>query len=476
MTTDTPPADAATPAGPTVAVRYQPNTRAIRRYTLLYAVAGLGITLLAGSMATILLPLHVQQLEFVRVFTGADAHVDLRALTELKAQFDAGTLAPTTDQHRLLGLLDQFNSSRASSLSLVRSAGVFITMLIQPVVGMLSDRTRSPWGRRAPWIAAGSVAGAALVALLPVAPSIAVLVIIWSLVQLAVDSASGPHMTTVVDRVPASRVGALSTVTGLIVYIGGIGGSFVAGSLFAVIGLATYYPIAVALALTALCFVLFARDRSSKELVVEPLRIHSFLTSYVRALGDRDFRWAWIAKVLLFIGYAIATVYGVYMLQSYVTPALSVTEAARLAPLLQIASLPAALIAMAISGRWSDKVGRRKPFVIAASIIMAMSFLVPFVWPTVTAMFIQGAMTGVGMGVFIVVDQALFIDLLPHRESAGRDLGLANLGTSLGLALGPVLAGVIIVVSGGAYGPVWPIAFVLVIIAALAVLPIKRVR
>jgi MFS family permease len=75
-----------------------------------------------------------------------------------------------------------------------------------------------------------------------------------------------------------------------------------------------------------------------------------------------------------------------------------------------------------------------------------------------------------------VVDQALFIELLPDRESAGRDLGVSNLGTNLGQALGPIIAGVIVAASGGSYRAVWPVGFALVLIAAFAVLPIKRVR
>jgi MFS family permease len=476
MTTDTPSADAAAQTGSTVAVRYQPKTRAFRRYTLFYGLGALGIVLLYGSMSSILVPLHVQQLEFAHIFTGADAHVNLQALNTLKAQVDAGTLTPTADQHRLLGLLAQFNSSRATGLSLVTTVGALIGILVQPIVGLLSDRTRSKWGRRAPWIAGGGVAGAVLVALFPIVPTMAILVIVFSLAQLVLGAAQGPLMATVVDRVPENRIGALSTVTGLVVYLAGIGGAVVAGSLFAAIGLASYFPLAVALVLTTLCFVLFARDRSSQRLAVEPLRIRTFLASYVRALGDRDYRWAWIAKVLLFIGYGIANVYGLYMLQSYVTPALSATEAARIQPLIQLAGLPAALIGMVVSGRWSDKIGRRKPFVVAASIIAAASFLFPLAWPTVPAMFVESIVGSFGLGVYIVVDQALFIDLLPDRASAGRDLGVANLGTNVGQALGPILAGVVVAAFGGSYGPVWPVAFGLVLLASIAVLPIKRVR
>ncbi|GAA3112994.1 MFS transporter [Streptomyces echinatus] len=475
MTAPAPLPDAATPAGSTVAVRYRPGSRAIRRYTFLYALATLGVVLLFGS-AAVLLPLHVQELEFPRFFTGADAHLSLQSLEDLKKQVDAGKVSPTPHQERLLTLLDRFNSSRATRLSLVTSVAVFVTMLIQPVIGLLSDRTRSAWGRRAPWIAGGAIAGAALIALFPLVPDIAVLVVLWSLVQMAANVVQGPLSATVADRIPEDRLAGVSTVTGMVGYFGAIVGAAVTGTLFTVMGLAAYFPLAVALALGAVSFVWFARDRSSRDLVVERPRLRSFLSSYVLALGDRDYRWAWIAKVLLFIGYGISTVYAVYMLQSYVSPGLSVDDAAKTAPLVQVAGVPGALVGMAVCGRWSDRIGRRKPFVAAASLIMAGSFLIPFVWPTLPGMFAQAIVGGLGFGVFIVVDQALSIDVLPDPDAVGRDLGLATLGGNLGQAVGPLLAGAVVAVFGGAYGPIWPFACVLVLMAAFAVLPIKRVR
>ena len=107
---------------------------------------------------------------------------------------------------------------------------------------------------------------------------------------------------------------------------------------------------------------------------------------------------------------------------------------------------------------------------------MAGSFLIPFISPTLPAMFIQVMVTGLGYGTFVVVDQALFIDVLPDKEAAGRDLGLSSLGQNLGNALGPIVAGAVVGIFAGAYAPVWPIAFALVTIASLLVLRVKRVR
>jgi MFS family permease len=464
------------PARPSLSPRYAARTRPFRRYVTSYALASLGTTVLWGAVLTVLLPLQVQQIVAGEIFTGADAGVNLQALTDLQAQVTAGTAQATPEQARQLELLAQYDSSRALNLSLVTSIGVFVTMLIQPVVGMLSDRTRSRFGRRAPWIAGGIVVGAALTTLMPVVPTIALLVIAWSIVQSSVNMATGPLGATVADRAPRERIGLVSAVTGLISYIGIILGSVIAGSLFAAIGLAVYYPIALILALPALIFLFVSRDSSSREMEVPRLRLRTALAAYVAGLRHHDYRWAWMSKVLFFLCYGMATIYSVYMLQSYVTPGLSATEAAQVAPIIQFSALPGTLIAMYVGGVLSDRLKRRKPFVVVACILMAVSFLVPLLWPVLPALFIQAVVGGLGLGVFIVVDQALFIDVLPDRDAAGRDLGLATAAGNLGQAIGPVLAGAAVAVLGGQYIGIWILAFVVVLAAGAAVLPVRSVR
>jgi MFS family permease len=233
----------------------------------------------------------------------------------------------------------------------------------------------------------------------------------------------------------------------------------------------------VPLVVFAVLFAVLAKDQSSAALEVEPITLKKVVTSYGAALRHRDFRWAWIAKVVLWIGYGISTMYSLYMLQSYIKPVLGADAAATTAPLIQLAAIPGTLLAMLVAGRWSDRIGRRKPFVIAGSLLMAVSFLVPFAWAALPAMFIQAIISGVGFGAYLVVDQALFIDVLPDKTgAAGRDLGMSALGQNLGQAVGPVLAGTVVGFAGGNYGPVWPVAFAIVLAAAAAIIPIKSVR
>lgn len=447
---------------------------AYRKYLGLYALGSLGIFAIWGSMGGIILPNQVQLIEFGRFFTGADSGVNLADLQNLKVQVEAGAVTASAEQQRLLGLLAQFDAARAQGLATVTAFGVFITMFIQPIVGVLSDRTRSAWGRRAPWVAGGAVLGALLLIALRYSTSIVFMAIFWALAQLIINAAQGPLTATVADRVVPEKVGSASAISGLGLMAGAILGSVAAGILFGAMGLDAYYPFALALAITAVLFVLFARDRSSKDLEVEPLHLGRFFASFLIPLRDADYRWVWIAKIVMMFGYTVSTAFSFFMLQGYVRPALSPAEATATAPLLALAGFPFMLAAMVIAGRWSDKIMKRKPFVFWASVTMAASFLIPLLWPALPALFLQGIIGGAAMGAYMVVDQALFIDVIPDKRTAGRDLGMSALGGNFGQAVGPIVAGQVVALTGG-YTSVWIVSVLVVLIAAFAIIPVKRV-
>jgi MFS family permease len=161
------------------------------------------------------------------------------------------------------------------------------------------------------------------------------------------------------------------------------------------------------------------------------------------------------------------------MLQSYVKPALSAAEATALTPLLAVASLPSTVIAILVAGWLSDRLGQRKSFVFWASILMSAAMAIPLISPTVPALFLQAVVAGFAFGIYIPVDQALMVDVLPDPSAAGRDLGVAGVATNFGQALGPALAGGVVAATGS-YGLVWIAALVLVAVAAVAILPVRR--
>lgn len=443
------------------------------RYGLLFALTTLTLNMIWGGLGTIVYPLHVQQLAFAAIFTGRDSGVDLQALSQLKAQVAAG-LAASPEQARLLGLLARFESARAQGLLWVSTAGVVATMMILPIVGALSDRTRSGWGRRAPWILGGAVATVLVLVLMTRATSVWQLVALSGLIGATTNTALAPLMASMADRVPEDRIGLVSAVTSVGGVIGLIGGGILGGALFARFGVQTYLAFTVTL-LAATAFVAGAPDRPSRTLEARRAGAVEQLRAFTVALLDRDFRLVWVSKVLIMFAYSAATTFTLYMLQSYIRPALGAAEAARITPLLGAAALPGTMIAIAVCGRWSDRTQRRKPFVIVSSLLFAVALAVPLISPTLPALFVQAVLTGLALGCFMVVDQALMIDVLPDQAAAGRDLGIGLLAINLGQAIAPAVAGGIVAATGD-YTLVWVVGTLTVLVATAAIVPVKRAR
>ena len=56
-------------------------------------------------------------------------------------------------------------------------------------------------------------------------------------------------------------------------------------------------------------------------------------------------------------------------------------------------------------------------------------------------MMLYAGVAGTGYGIYIAVDQALNVDVLPSQEEAGKDLGILNLANTVGQVLAPVIVG-----------------------------------
>ena len=101
------------------------------------------------------------------------------------------------------------------------------------------------------------------------------------------------------------------------------------------------------------------------------------------------------------------------------------------------------------SGWLSDKLGRRKPFVIGSSVIIAALMAVPLLVPTLPAFYVFFVGMAAAYGMYMAVDVALFIDVLPDPEAAGRDLGVANVATNIGQMVAPMVAGQVVAFTAG---------------------------
>jgi MFS family permease len=361
-------------------------------------------------------------------------------------------------------------ADKVANLTIVATIGAFCSMLAQPIAGQISDRTRSRFGRRAPWIFLGSLAGGLALIGLAFANSLVGVIVAWSLVQITYNIAQGPLSAVMPDRVPLNRRGTFAALSGIGLMVGAIGGQVI-GSMFLGSIAAGYVTFAVFSLVILTLFIVFNPDYSSKEIEREPFRLGDFLrTFWVNPIKHPDFFWAFTGRLLLYTGYFAVTGFQFFLLTDY----FGVEKPGDVIPMLGLISLAGILLATVVSGPLSDKVGRRKPFVFASSVVTGLALVVPWVWPDLTAWMIMTFVAGLGFGMFQAVDTALMSEVLPSAKSFAKDLGVVNIAATLPQTLAPGVAGAIVLSMG--YAALFPVGIVLSIVGAFAVWPIKAVK
>jgi MFS family permease len=133
------------------------------------------------------------------------------------------------------------------------------------------------------------------------------------------------------------------------------------------------------------------------------------------------------------------------------------------------------LISSVLSGMLSDKFGRRKVFVMGASLVIALAFLILAFWQTWTGVQLAAAVLGIGFGAYLGVDIALITQVLPSANARGKDLGVINIANALPQVVGSATAALVITVSHS-YTILFVLAALLASLGAVLIQQIKSVR
>ncbi|WP_308465177.1 MFS transporter [Rathayibacter soli] len=360
------------------------------------------------------------------------------------------------------------NAVSAPILGAVVSVGAIVAIFAQPIVGRLSDRTRTRFlGRRNIWTLGTAVVSAIGLLLLPLAQDGIWLGVLWAVVIFPLNGYQIATTATFPERVPVRSQPSMSGIYGAVSLLGIFGGVAVGGlvhNLFL-----AYAIVAAQLLIVAVLFAI-----GTKDYVPVAAKPGKKASSPLPGFRDhRNYWWALFARFVAFLAYTIATALHVYVLRDYIHIG-SLEKASIAAVQMSGVSTLAVLVAALVVGVLASKTGRLKVFVIASTLIFIPGCVVALIAPTFTGMLVAYGILGFGFGAYLAVDQALIAQVLPKAADAGRDLGIANIANAGPQIFAPVLAGALVAVAG--YPPLWVIAIVLTIAASVAILPIRGIR
>jgi TolB-like protein len=114
-------------------------------------------------------------------------------------------------------------------------------------------------------------------------------------------------------------------------------------------------------------------------------------------------------------------------------------------------------IAMVVVTGWlMQRTARRKAFLQVYAGLTVAALLAPTLSATWTAMLIFAVLSGAAYGIFASVDLAIITQVLPTRDSAGRDIGVLAVTGAAPQLIAPAIGGLLIHNLG--YGPLFAFA------------------
>lgn len=364
-------------------------------------------------------------------------------------------------------------ANKESNYALIAGVGALLALIAQPIAGVVSDRTRSRFGKRAPWLVGGAVVGSLALIGIGSAHTILQVFLSWCAVQVSLNFTQGPLSAVLPDRVPAGRRGLFSSMMGFGLLAGMLGGQIL-GALLVPRYMLAYLLLGGFVILAIVAFVLLNPAPPNTGEPRPSFDARRFLqTFWVNPIAHPDFFWAFAGRLLINTGYTLISTYSLFILQDYI--GLSTQESLTLLPVVSGAGLVGMLITTLTSGPLSDRLGRRRVFVFASSAILTVALLIPLVAPSVPGILGYAFIGGLGFGVFQSVDTALITEVLPDKDDYGKDLGVINIAATLPQTIAPAAAGLIVLWLGG-YVALFPWAIAFVLLGGLSVWRIRSVR
>ncbi|MFJ2316732.1 MFS transporter [Arthrobacter sp. MYb214] len=372
----------------------------------------------------------------------------------------------------LLGLhAEQLDASQKNAiLSLVTGVGAAVSLVANPLFGALSDRSTSKFGRRIPWVFFGTICAALALLLMSTSQTVSTLVIGWALMQAAGNAALAAIFAAIPDKVPVEQRG----MVGGLVALGQTCGSLIG----AVIGMVAasnlvfgYAIVATAVAICSIPFVLMRQDVPLPKGALEPVKPLEFVRSFwINPVKHADFGWAWLTRFLLYLGCQLCLVYLLFFLQD----AIKHPEPAQGVLVLTAIYAFCVIFSSVISGKLSDKDGKRKKYVIISSVIVAAAAGVLATATSFATAIVAAVLLGIGFGAYLAVDFALLTQVLPNADSRGKDLGMINIANSLPQVVAPLIAWLAVSWFGG-YPTLFLCSVVISLFGAVLVRQIKSV-
>jgi MFS family permease len=335
--------------------------------------------------------------------------------------------------------------------------GAAAALVVQPIVGAISDRTPGRFGRRRPYIVVGTVLMLASVVALGLTRELSFFALGFIIFNIGNNASTAAYQGLLPDRVPESQHGTASGYLGLMTILGSIGSPALAGVLLGATppgesyeqavrsGSALFYALTSVVVLIGLIVTVVGIreaplatlphiERNPAVGVRRSGRYQRMVSPWLDPWKNQNFTWVVLTRAFVMLGINMFQDFILLYFGGVAHEANFIQQTAALAVL----ALVGAVVSSLVVGIVSDRV-RRVPIVCVATVFMTIATVAFVIAPEKVPLWPLGIFFGLGYGAYASVDWALAVDSLPSLGSAGKDLGIWNIASALPAVLGPLL-------------------------------------
>jgi MFS family permease len=388
---------------------------------------------------------------------------------------------------------------QATAFGSLRLYTLMVALLVQALMGMLSDRSTLRWGRRRPFILVGTLLNMACLIAIGASPSYWFLFAAVVLSQIASNIAHAAQQGLIPDLIPEDYRGRFSGVKSIMELLPVIIVARTVGKLIAAGQMWGGILVAISILFLSMTITMLVHEKPQRSppgpLDWEPfgrlvamtlvfLLVILGLGEGVKAVGKllnsvsststllivmgatgllamlaavvvgvwasvrisisskearrySSFPWWVVNRLAFLVGVNNLAGFSLYFLQDRLGWE-GETVADPAAQLMMVTGMMVLLSAL-LSGWLTDHIGR-KPLLALSGIVAALGTLILVIAPTMTVVYVGGCIIGAATGSFYTTNWTMGTELVP-REEAGRYLGIANLAGAGAGAVGAYIGG-----------------------------------
>ena len=325
------------------------------------------------------------------------------------------------------------------AVGLATGVGGVFALALPPLIGYWSDGITSRFGRRRPFLVAGTVGVVVACLILLSARSYPPLLIGFVAFVAFVNVAGAATFGLVPDVVTGEETGKASGLLSGMSQLGSVTSLLTLLAMSRTGNLRSTYFAIIAVAVVTILPTLWAA--AGEGLKPAPSRSRPSLAEFLAPLYKGDFGWAFFTRMMTVAGLYSVLTFLVFVFRDVE----QIPDAGSFTAVFELIVTAIAVPCAIAGGLVSDRFGRKR-FVYASGVLFALVLLVFQAGQLPTAVVIGlGVVYGLGYGCWGAVDWALGLDTLPDREhAAAKDLGLYHVADSLPRVAVPPVAGVLV--------------------------------